>query len=100
MTVATRSGNMFYPLRLRRGRARGHNHSRGFFLVYTQSMSSSSSEESLQSPSPIRSPRVQRTFSINLRQTTNPLYQEDPKNSKGHTPPKNTAEFFFIGPFQ
>lgn len=34
-----------------------------------------------------------------MRQTKNPLYQEDPKISKGHTPPDSTTKFLFRGPF-
>ena len=79
MTVATRSGNILYPHTVRRGRARGQYRDRGRFSAYTRSVSSSSSEEALQSHSPVRSPRVQRDFSINLRQTKNPLFQEIPE---------------------
>lgn len=100
MTMETRSGNVFYPSRFRWGRARGHNHGRGFSLVYTQYVSNSSSEEFSWSPSPIRSPCVQRMFSINLQPTRNSLYQEDPKTRKGHTSPNNTTEFLFRQPFQ
>ena len=39
-------------------------------------------------------------FSINLQKTRNPLYQEDPKTSKGHTSPNNIAELLFRQPFQ
>ena len=41
---------------VRCGRARGQYHGRGHFSAYTRSISSSSNEEALQSPSPIRSP--------------------------------------------
>ena len=100
MTVATRSGNIFYPQKLRRGRARGRYHSRGHFSAYTRSVSSSSSEETAQSPSLIRSPQVQRNFSINLQQTRNPLFQEIPQNSQGHVPLTHTMEFFPKDSFQ
>ena len=94
MTVVTRSGNMFYPHKLRHGRARGQYYSRGHFLSYTQLVSSSSSEETSQSPSPVRSPQIQRHFSINLKQTRNPLFQEIPRTSQGPTPLGHTMEFF------
>ena len=100
MTVVTRSGNVFYPQKLRHGRARGRYCGRGHFLAYTQSVSSSSSEEAVQSLSPVRSPRVQRNFSINLKQTRNPLFQEIPQNSRGHIPLSHTMEFFPKDPFQ
>ena len=100
MTMAKTSENMFYHLRLRIDRARGHNCGRDHFSIYTQSVSSSSSEETSQSPSPIRSPRVQRKFSINLKQTRNLLFQEVPKTNKGHTPPGSMTELFSRGPFQ
>ena len=100
MTVVTRSGNIFYPHTVRRGRARGRYHGRGRFSAYTRSVSSSSSEEASQSPSPVRSPRVQRNISINLRQTRNPLFQEIPETSRGHIPLGHTMEFFPKDPFQ
>ena len=53
MPVATRSGNVFHPHIVRRARARGWYRGRGHFLVNTRSESSSSSEEALQSPSPV-----------------------------------------------
>ena len=90
MHVVTRSGNVFYPHMVRRGRARGRYHGRGHFLVNTRPISSSSGEEASRSPSPVRLSRVQRNFSINLKQTTNPLYQEIPE----------TMEFFPKDPFQ
>ena len=90
MPVATRSGNVFYPQAVRRARARGQYRGRGRFSVNKRSVSSSSSEEASRSPSPVRSSRVQRDFSINLKQTTNPLYQEIPE----------TMEFFPKDPFQ
>ena len=90
MPVATRSGNVFHPLTARRARARGRYRGRGHFLVNKRSVSSSSSEEASRSPSPVRSSRVQRDFSINLKQTTNPLYQEDPE----------AMTFFSKDPFQ
>ena len=100
MTVATRSGNVFHPHTARCGRARGRYRGRGHFSAYTRSVSSSSSEEALQSPSPIRSPRVQKEFSINLRQTKNPLFQEIPGNSRGYIPLGHTMEFFPKDSFQ
>ena len=54
MPVATRSGNVFHPHTARRARARGRYRGRGHFSAYTRSISSSSSEEDLQSPSPVR----------------------------------------------
>ena len=63
-------------------------------------MSSSSSEEALHSSSPVRSPRVQKEFSINLRQTKNPLFQEIPGTSRGYIPLGHTMEFFPKDPFQ
>ena len=60
------------------------------FSVNTQSTSSSSSEEASRPPSPVKSSRVRKDFSINLRQTSNPLYQEIPE----------TMEFFPKDPFQ
>ena len=99
MTVATRSGNVFYPQKLRRGQARGQYHGRGHFSAYTRSVSSSSSEEAVQSISPVRSPRIQRNLSINLKQTKNPLFQEIPQNSQGHVPLGQTMEFFPKDPF-
>ena len=90
MPVATRSGNVFHPLTASRTRARGRYRGRGHFSVNTRSVSSSSGEEASQSPSPVRSSRVQRDFSINLKQTTNPLYQEVPK----------TMDFYPKDPFQ
>ena len=79
MLVSTRSGNIFHPLSASRTRARGRYRGRGCFSVSTRSVSSSSSEEASRSPSPIRSSQVQKDFSINLKQTTNPLYQEVPE---------------------
>ena len=57
MPVSTRSGKVLHPPTARRARARGRYHGRGHFSSYTRSISSSSSEEALQSPSPVRSPR-------------------------------------------
>ena len=85
---------MFYPHKLRRGQARGQYCGRGHFSVYTRSVSSLSSEEASRSPSPIGSSRVQRHFSINLKQTRNPLFQEIPETSRGPTPLGHTMEFF------
>ena len=90
MTVSTRSGNIFHPHTARRARARGRYRGRGRFSVNTRSVSSSSSEEASRSPSPVRSSRVQRDFSINLKQTTNPLYQKIPE----------IMQFFPKDPFQ
>lgn len=100
MTVATRSDNVFYPHRLRRGHARGHNHGRGRIPFVLQSASSSSSETSSQSPSLVRSSRVQRTFSINPRQIRNPLYKEDPETSERAKPLNNIFDYLFKGSFQ
>ena len=63
-------------------------------------MSSSSSEETSQSPSFVRSPQVQRRFSINLKQTKNPLFQDVPKTNRVHTPLENTTKFFSKESFQ
>ena len=99
MTMATRSGNVFYPLRLRRGRARGHNHTKGHFLVCTRSVSNSSSvTKSSRSPSLVRSHHVQGIFSIKSQQTRNPLYHEDLETRKGHPSPKKIDEILFRKP--
>ena len=90
MPVATRSCNVFHPHMARRARARGRYRGRGLFSVNTRPVFSSSGEEASWSPSPVRLSRVQRNFSINLKQTTNPLYQEIPE----------TMELFPKDPFQ
>ena len=100
MTIATRSGNIFYPHRLRRGHARGRNCGRGCIPLVLQSTSGLSSETSSQSASHVRSSRVQWMFSINLRQISNPPYQEDPETSERAEPLNNTFDYLFKGSFQ